>query len=381
MDTIFNRTSFPDLYGLRIHHINQDYGDGTIMRAYPVCKDGSDDISIDIRFDNGRPTTSFSLLKCIKKGLLVMDSADYTTEKLENMLRSIRSSEETNATPQSCSFPIDNQIQSDMNDFFFEFDFEYNEKERKRAEKREARKAGPPVETEDQIAEKRRIYNYLVNDRKVRYLVHFTPITNIKSILENGILPRTNLREKGIPADIPDPLRWDSCLDYSSLSVSFPNYRVLYAKCMQTDFHFSILLLDPKLILNKPLEDISYLTDNAAASKNGIIEEKTGFQSAKALFCDQIIINGKEVSRAQLGIPVNYTTNPQAEVFVWGRIDPTYITEVVVKDYSSREQLTEMLGLLPNEKVKPISIIPSYYLPRKDYQYWKPPTFANEDKT
>ena len=143
MDTVFNRTSFPDLYGLRIHHINNDYGGGTIMRAYPVCKDGSDDISIDIRFDNGRPTTSFSLLKCIKKGLLVMDSADYTTEKLENMLRSIRSSEETNATPQSCSFPIDNQIQSDMNDFFFEFDFEYNEKERKRAEKREARKAGP----------------------------------------------------------------------------------------------------------------------------------------------------------------------------------------------------------------------------------------------
>ena len=254
---------------------------------------------------------------------------------------------------------------------FFEYSAEYLEAERKRKEKRELRKAGPPKETEEQIKEKESIYDFLVRDRGVIFLVHFTPVTNIKSILENGLLPRAELEERGIVADTPDLVRLDSCLDYTSLSVSFPNYRILYQKTCHSGFNFAVLLLDPKLILAKPLEDISYLTENAAAKGNGNIEEKIGLRAAKALFDDTVIISGNEVTRTQLGIPDKFTTNPQAEVFVWGRIDPTFIKSILVRNEQDKKTIQQEYTAPFSDIIKLISINSWPFKPRDDYEFWK----------
>jgi len=270
------------------------------------------------------------------------------------------------------------ELENNINDFFLDFKFVTSESEQKKEAKREARKAGPPVETEAQIEEKNQIYRYLVYDRKVKHLVHFTPITNVRSILENGLLPRTDLRQMEIDAAIPDPERWDSCYDYSSLSVSYPNYKVLYAKRLQGKFVFAGLLLDPRLILNKPLEDISYLTDNAAAKGNGIIEEKTGLNAAKALFNDTVDFSGKKIDRTQLDIPSYYTTNPQAEVFVWGAIDPVYITTIIVETDANRKELLKEIMVLPIDKRKQIYKGEWFFRGRKDHQYWKNVSNTNE---
>jgi hypothetical protein len=51
----------------------------------------------------------------------------------------------------------------------------------------------------------------------------------LDSILEYGIIPRSELSRKIVYAYINDEDRYDGKLDYSSFSVSFPNEKVFWA--------------------------------------------------------------------------------------------------------------------------------------------------------
>ena len=61
---------------------------------------------------------------------------------------------------------------------------------------------------------------------KVNYLVHFTPIDNLLSIMNKGICPRSYLSN----IRTTDEYRLDGLLDAISFSISFPNYRMLWKK-------------------------------------------------------------------------------------------------------------------------------------------------------
>lgn len=332
---------------------------------------------IHVRFQNGE-VKIFVLSHVIEEGLLIGANDDIDDIELQNELVTTADDSEKilMAEEPAIELPFTVEPLDDIDSLFIELDPAYLEAEQKRQEKREKRKAGPPAETIEEIEEKNRIYRFLVEDRGVEYLVHFTPLMNIGSILKKGLLPRTQLTENNVEAIIPDLDRWDSCLDYSSLSISFPNYRILYRKSIDMNCPFAVLLINPRMILDLPIEDISYLPDNAAAIGTGAIENKIGMEAAKALFSESVTLNGSIITREQLGIPDNYSTNPQAEVFVWGKIDPKYILKIVVKDYASRKELDPDLDLLPIEKNKPISVDSSYFSARSDYRFWQN-TFIN----
>ena len=223
---------------------------------------------------------------------------------------------------------------------------------------------------EIEAAEQRRIYSYLTEERQVKYLVHFTPMANLQSILRYGILPRTEIERRGIDAVTPDVARYDFQTSYSSLSISFPNYRMLFSKKNNTKCDYVILLIDPAIILTVPLTSISYLPHNAASKYIENVKSYTGEKSVKALFHNTTLGDCK-YDRVVLDIPLSYTTNPQAEVFIKGVIPANYICAVVTERQDQAIKLREEISAWTS-CVKPRIIQDSYYFrARSDYQFWR----------
>lgn len=70
----------------------------------------------------------------------------------------------------------------------------------------------------------------IVTERNIRWLVHFTRIENLESILENGLLPRNNFEGLDVQPLTNDAFRLDGFLEATSLSIESPNYRMFW-KC------------------------------------------------------------------------------------------------------------------------------------------------------
>ncbi len=223
------------------------------------------------------------------------------------------------------------------------------EEERKQAELKaemEARRKEAERKREEQRVaeqeEKKKIYKYL-EDLQAFFFVHFTPISNLPSILKYGILPRSELNARKIHADTPDKDRFDNRLDYSSFSIAFPNYKVLFNKRCSTPFQYAVLIIDTQIILDLPLSAISYLPGNAASNAIQKVENYTGFEAVKALYAPSVQIGPTMYTRDQLGIPEHFSTNPQAEVFIKAAIAPQYIKSIKGEDSKQVAQIKELL--------------------------------------
>ena len=66
----------------------------------------------------------------------------------------------------------------------------------------------------------------IIENRRITSLLHFTRLSHLNSILECGIVPRDELRKRGQPFEPNDERRWDGATDASSLSISWPNYKM-----------------------------------------------------------------------------------------------------------------------------------------------------------
>ncbi len=71
--------------------------------------------------------------------------------------------------------------------------------------------------------------------RKIKYLVHFTKLTNLSNILDKGLIPRETLNGLNVPeVTYSDNLRLDEHEYANCCSISFPNYKMFY-KLRKTD--------------------------------------------------------------------------------------------------------------------------------------------------
>lgn len=150
----------------------------------------------------------------------------------------------------------------------------------------------------------------------------------------------------------------------------------MYSK--RHDMKFVILCIDPRIILDFPISDISYLPTNAAnQSLPKEIEEYIGFSSAEGIFSETAYNYKAETQcqRSELNIPDEYTTDPQAEVFVRATVEPKYIREIICKDNSQGLQILDILcehGLEEYWREKTF-YYEAYFDKRSDYKFWKSP--------
>ena len=155
----------------------------------------------------------------------------------------------------------------------------------------------------------------------------------------------------------------------------------MYSKRMYSkrhDMKFVILCIDPRIILDFPISDISYLPTNAAnQSLPKEIEEYIGFSAAEGIFSETAYNHktGASCQRRELNIPVEFSTDPQAEVFVRATVEPKYVREIICKDNSQGLQILDVLcehGLEEYWREKTF-IYEAYFDKRSDYKFWKSP--------
>lgn len=143
--------------------------------------------------------------------------------------------------------------------------------------------------------------------RGVTELIHFTPVTNLPSILENGLIPRVLLEQMGTDFVYIDNYRYDG-KEHINLSITNPNIRIFFKFRKQIPIDFVVLTIDISVISKYKH---SYRATNAASNR--------------AMSCSvEALFSGNRPE----GYQNNWTTDNQAEVLVDETISPEYILSV-----------------------------------------------------
>ena len=87
-----------------------------------------------------------------------------------------------------------------------------------------------------------------------------------------------------------------------------------------------VIELDSSLLYEK---DCIFSRYNATSSeeKNRDIKSRKGILGLESMFCNEY--NG--LNRSDLNIPSYYPTNPQAEVLIFGTVEPKYIKRIIMQ--------------------------------------------------
>jgi hypothetical protein len=204
------------------------------------------------------------------------------------------------------------------------------------------------------------LYAFL-KERNIENLMHFSRARNLKNLIRYGILPIEELRNRNVETVINDDKRLDFCTSASSVSIEFPNYKMLYKLRMaDQNEDWIIIRLKSDVIIEKKC---AFCFDNA--SKENIsdipIEERSKLDMLKKMFAD---IEGYP-TRKERKLRRFYTTLPQAEVLVFGTIEIKYFESIIFKDEKTMNRHRN--GLFGNIKCE---IIPDYFYARNDSAYW-----------
>lgn len=211
-------------------------------------------------------------------------------------------------------------------------------------------------------------------EREIAELVHFTRLTNVSSILSEGLLSRSEVEERfgsviwGEFA-FSDPLRLDGHLQAVNLSMSFPNYRMFF-RCREELSHpinWAVLGLSPAILWELPCAFYP-----GSASSRRLSSEPPAKLSSLAwlqqMFADRDEASGLE--RPVLEIPRSYPTNPNSEVLVFSRIPASYISRIYLQDAAARLIYD---ALLDADVRPPVRVGVSMFKARTDFIFWSTP--------
>lgn len=201
-----------------------------------------------------------------------------------------------------------------------------------------------------------KLLTYLINDRHIQYLYHFTPYENLGGIAEYGIIPRSRCTGKVAPT-YPDAKRYDNHKDFSSFSLSFPNDWYFAKKRNTIEGCYAVIELDINVLRYIRLENILFFPKNAACREyaRSPLSEFQGIDAAKKLFTKE--------GRAYR-LPLEYPTDSQAEVMLKAII-PTQFFTALYFDQKHENLLTH--EEYPPEFTDIASCNEKFFLHRMDY--------------
>lgn len=176
-------------------------------------------------------------------------------------------------------------------------------------------------------------------DRGITSIFHFTPITNLKGIMKNGIISNVELQKNDRTYLKTDTNRNDGIYDGTCWSISHPNY--YYLKKVIERFpneKWCILEIGPDVLWSKRC----VFNQTNAASKNQsrrTIDERSTAAAFESLFNPFIEGAGGSVFRRSLELPSFYPTDVQAEVIIRDKIEHELIKKIHVFDFETLKQV------------------------------------------
>lgn len=205
-------------------------------------------------------------------------------------------------------------------------------------------------------------------------LYHFTQADNLESIFKYGLMTRADLESTGLKYAPNDMQRLDGHPDTISLSISWPNSKMLYTcqkKPESKDKVWVVLDIDPRILCDKRIP-CAYCWTNAADKRISSLKfsDLCSKECFEQLFLDNPFPQGDEPRTRDERLYSWIPTNPQAEILVQRGIDSSFIRNVYfpavkIDSRSRRKELTMKEYL--EEYAEYIKIIPEY-LRRKFHQ-------------
>lgn len=214
----------------------------------------------------------------------------------------------------------------------------------------------------------RKIEDYL-DSQNITELIHFTSMDNLSTILQYGLLSVANQEKMGLKSIRSDP--GNQLIDFISLSISFPNYLMLWNKLHHLDINWIMLTVSPNILVKK-YHDVLYCPHNATKYLKYIFnyqEQLKGIVGLQRLFSDRITTKAGEKTRTDLALSDNFPSNPQAEVLVKECISAEHITGILAP---SNDVLKDIEILIKSRNLNiSSSYSREYFSYRHDYAYWK----------
>jgi hypothetical protein len=171
----------------------------------------------------------------------------------------------------------------------------------------------------------------------IPYLLHFTHIDNLESILENGLFSRDRVDEMGAGIVTNDEGRHDGRRNTISLSIAHPNDR-MFSKYRENAEEWCVLALRRRLLWEL---DCLFFKHNAADGRISRVgnEELSSIEAFKAMFEELEELDSREDQCLEPYDP----TDKQAEVLVFDHIPPEYMFGAVVSNRQVKKNYKDLL--------------------------------------
>ena len=185
------------------------------------------------------------------------------------------------------------------------------------------------VDAEYYTDEQLQIKSFL-ESRNIKYLVHFTDISNADSIKKYGLLSNDELIKRGIPFKRNDENRFDGNTDYISLSITNMN-KLVYSSYKNTGRigNTCLVFIDAKVLYEEINVKRIYCDKNASATA---CNKGSNFKDLENMFVDSMSYSTTSnyyiYNRIDDYRNLNETTDPQAEIQFNKSIDKKYIVKI-----------------------------------------------------
>ena len=147
-------------------------------------------------------------------------------------------------------------------------------------------------------------------------IYHFTSLSNLPSILKNGILSKDQLVKQQIEFEQNDNLRLDNMTDFISCSLEYPNNKLLYKNKYSLHKDYCLIEIDID-ILNHVFSACS--TTNAAS--------KSGKNIMSISYIERLFNLPRPKS-----LPINFPTDEQAEILIKSFIPLSFVKSIIFEN-------------------------------------------------
>lgn len=178
----------------------------------------------------------------------------------------------------------------------------------------------------------------LAKSLEIPCLVHFTHISNLESIIENGLLSREKVERLAEEAVTNDEDRHDGRVHTISLSIAHPNDRMFY-KYRIKDEEWCVIGMRSKVLWEL---DCLFLKNNAADDRMRTKgdDELNTVAAFRSMYDEMDDLSSREQQCLKSFDP----TDLQAEILVPDKIPVEYILGVCVSNSQVKKRYNELLA-------------------------------------